>query len=105
MLLTLTWPAKTPSTSTTKGYVVPSLAAFFSRRTRARNVVGRASPPGGTVASQGESQIRLRLRTSRQAEASPTRSGRSVTRGSVPDISVFGHALPGIELTIRAVNG
>src|SRR5688572_19146873 len=98
MLLTLTWPAKRPSTSTTNGYVVPRRAARFSLRTRAGNVVGRASPPGGTVASQGESQVALRRRASRQARASARRNGRSVTTGLVPDISWFGQARPGTEV-------
>ena len=79
MLLTVTWPANRPSTSIAKGYVVPARACRCSRRTSCRNVDGRASPPGGTVASHGTSQAALRCRASRQARASDDASGRSVT--------------------------
>ena len=80
MLLTVSWPAKEPSTSTAKGYVVPARAALRSRLTRARKVLVRGSAPGGTVASQRTSQAALRCRAERQAAASETASGRRVTR-------------------------
>jgi hypothetical protein len=70
MLLTVTCPANSPETSTTKGYVVPARACRCRRHTSARNVEGRASEPGGTVASQGLSQAAFRRRASRHAAAS-----------------------------------
>ena len=58
---------------------MPARACRSSRRTSCRNVVGRASPPGGTVASHGTSQAALPRRAVRQACASAYVSGRSVT--------------------------
>src|SRR4051812_11118610 len=82
MLLTVTCPANRPSTSIANGYVVPWRACFASRRTSDLKLAGRASPPGGTVASHGTSQAALRCRARRQASASEAASGRSVTSPS-----------------------
>ena len=71
MLLTVTWPAKRPSTSIANG--MPETLAgvpVASAPTRVRNVAGRSLPPGGTVASHGSSHAALRRRTARQARAS-----------------------------------
>src|SRR4051794_38754475 len=99
MLDTVTWPAKRPSTSIAKGYAVPCRAALRSRFTSERNVVGRASPPGGTVASHGRSQAALRWRAARHSAASRDDSGRTVTS---PERSVTGHAAPGLDSVITA---
>src|SRR3954466_5798036 len=90
MLLTVTWPAKCPSTSTANGEVWPCRACFESRRTSCLKLVGRASPPGGTVASQGTSQAALRCRARRQASWSVVASGRRVTSRST---SRTGHSV------------
>ena len=67
MLLTVTWPANRPPTSIANGSVTPARACLSSRRTSWRKRVGRASPPGGTVASHGTSQAALRCRARRQS--------------------------------------
>src|SRR4051812_26996055 len=82
MLLTVTWPANRPSTSTAKGNVSPCRACLDNRRTSCLKLVGRASPPGGTVASQGTSQAAFRCRARRHASWSAVDSGRSVTSRS-----------------------
>src|SRR3954447_21982764 len=82
MLLTVTWPANRPSTSPANGNVAPWRACFESRRTSCLKLVGRASPPGGTVASHGTSHAALRCRARRHASWSVTDRGRSVTSRS-----------------------
>src|SRR3954453_10270857 len=79
MLLTVTWPANRPSTSTANGNVAPCRACFDSLRTSCLKLVGRASPPGGTVASHGTSHAALRCRARRQASWSLVARGRGVT--------------------------
>src|SRR4051794_4737106 len=98
MLDTVTWPTKRPATSMARGYAVPCRAARRSRRTSARNVVGRRSPPGGTVASHGRSQAALRWRAARHPAASAADSGRTVTS---PERRGTGHA-PGDRPVITA---
>ena len=63
MLLTVSWPANRPSTSTANGQrrARPRLPVAAAA-TSCGSVVGRASPPGGTVASHGTSQAALRCR-------------------------------------------
>src|SRR3954471_13087095 len=101
MLLTVTWPANRPSTSTANGKVWPWRACRDSRRTSCLKLVGRASPPGGTVASHGTSQAALRCRARRQASWSEVASGRSVTSWSTsrPGHSVVtaGHLLHRVQ--------
>src|SRR4051794_11408745 len=101
MLLTVTWPANRPSTSIANGYVVPCRACLASRRTSCLKLVGRASPPGGTVASQCTSQAALRWRARRHASWSPTVNGRSVTSRSTSrtghSVVTADHLLHGVQ--------
>ena len=61
MLLTVTCPAKWPSTSIAKGYVVPSPGLPVAAAAPASGTTpGAPSEPGGTVASHGRSQAALR---------------------------------------------
>src|SRR3546814_13544132 len=66
MLLTVTCPANSPSTSTTNGIAWSSRANFESRLTIPRKVAGRPAASGGIVASHGLSHSALRVRASRQ---------------------------------------
>src|SRR5690349_13509020 len=82
MLLTVTWPAKPPSTSIANGNVAPCRDWRERRRTSCLKLVGLASPPGGTVASHGTSHAAFRWRARRQASWSLVASGRRVTSRS-----------------------